>query len=239
MLAFKFLLSFLVLYIFTGCSSKHPMDPQMTFKPPRYVEEMPPQIEEDIFSSPGSIFGQGDNPLFSDRKAMHVNDIVTIVISETTSQSTSASRDLSKITESTLGGGLFTGNGTNAALESKIAKLNGLANLGFTTKSDASFSGSGSNSRDESFTTNITGRVVKIMNNGNYFIEGRREIMIEDNKQIIQISGVISPYNISKNNEIDSKYIGDAKISYLTEGDIKRNTTQGWGSKLVEGLWPF
>lgn len=50
------------------------------------------------------------------------------------------------------------------------------------------------------------------MSNGNYFIEGSRELLINGEKQIIQLSGVIRPYDIGQDNTIDSRYIADAKI---------------------------
>jgi flagellar L-ring protein FlgH len=77
------------------------------------------------------------------------------------------------------------------------------------------------------------------MSNGNYFIIGRREIMVDDQKQIMQLSGVIRPYDIDQNNQINSAKISDAKILYANEGDVDRSVNRGWGSKLVEAVWPF
>ena len=36
------------------------------------------------------------------------------------------------------------------------------------------------------------------MENGNYFISGKREILVDRQKQTIQISGVIRPYDIDQ-----------------------------------------
>jgi len=52
--------------------------------------------------------------------------------------------------------------------------------------------------KNASFTTTVSARIVKVMVNGNYFIVGRREIMVDDQKQIMQLSGVIRPYDIVK-----------------------------------------
>jgi flagellar L-ring protein precursor FlgH len=59
--------------------------------------------------------------------------------------------------------------------------------------------------------------VVKVLNNGNYFISGRRELLINGEKQIMQISGVIRPIDIDPDNMILSTQIADAKILYKTE----------------------
>ncbi|OOX97413.1 flagellar basal body L-ring protein, partial [Campylobacter coli] len=65
------------------------------------------------------------------------------------------------------------------------------SNIGFQTNSTNNYQGTGAQSRNESFNTTISTRVIKILSNGNYFIEGSRELLINGEKQIIQLSGVI------------------------------------------------
>ena len=232
------LLAIITLFLFGGCAAKL-TEPEMDFEPPRYVEEMPAQVNDKDFTSTGSIFGQGDNPLFSDHKAMHVNDIVTVVISETARSSNSVDKSLSENDTSALGGGTFTAGGTNPAVSAYANAANGLTNVGFQANSTSAYTGKGASNKNASFTTTVSARVVKVLENGNYFISGRREIMIDDEKQIIQISGVIRPYDIDQNNNINSAQMSDAKILYNSEGDLDRATKQGWGTKLVQAIWPF
>ena len=144
-----------------------------------------------------------------------------------------------KMDEDSLGGGLVTNGGSNSALKSITDKINGITNIGFETGSTNSFAGSGTNSRDEKFTTTISARIIKILSNGNYFIEGSRELLLNGEKQIIQISGVIRPYDIDQTNTIDSKYIAEAKIPYKTQGDMNQNMKKPWGSRFMESIWPF
>ncbi len=229
---------FLGIVLFSGCTAKG-TDPKIAMKPPAYVEQLPSQEREGQIQNEGSLFGRGDNPLFSDRKAMNVNDLVTVVINENILQSSSAKKTLSKNTNDKLGGGIFTASGSNGAIKSIASKVNGFTNIGFGTDSQNSFSSKGDNTRTESFTTTISARVIKILNNGNYFISGSREMLINGEKQIIQISGVIRPYDIDQTNTISSKYIADAKILYKTEGSLDVNSKKGWGTKLIESIWPF
>ena len=232
------LVSFVSIIFFSGCTANL-TDPEINFKPPAYVEQMPAKEEKQDFSATGSIFGQGENPLFSDHKAMHVSDIVTVIISEAAKSSNTGSKKLSEADSSTLGGGLFSSTGANAAVNSKVAKVNGFTNLGYNSASNSSYKGSGSATKDASFTTTISARIVKVLKNGNYYISGKREILIDNQKQIIQLSGVIRPYDIDQYNKINSNKISDAKILYKTEGDIDRATQQGWGTKIVQSIWPF
>lgn len=224
--------------LLSGCTAKL-TEPEISFTPPKYVEEMPSREEENSFSARGSLFGQGDSPLFSDHKAMHVNDIVTVVISERATSSSKANKALTEADSLGLNGGVFAGVGANSAVNSAIGQLNGVSNIGFKAGSNSDYAGSGSATKDASFTTTVSARIVKVMSNGNYFIVGRREIMVDEQKQIMQLSGVIRPYDIDQNNQINSAKMSDAKILYANEGDVNRASNQGWGSKMVQAVWPF
>jgi flagellar L-ring protein precursor FlgH len=212
-----------------GCAEK--MKPRIDFAPPAYVEELPAQEEDLGEPSQGSLYGRGKVPLFSDRKAMSVNDIITVRISETASASSTTQKNLAKSNLGALGGGMFAGNG--------VSSFNNLTNISMETSTESAFTGSGSAIRNEQFETTITARVIKILNNGNYFINGSREILVNGEKQIVKISGVISPYNISAANEIESIYISDAKIEYFTQGELDQGTQQGWLARFFGAIWPF
>ncbi|WP_372999442.1 flagellar basal body L-ring protein FlgH [Sulfurimonas sp.] len=233
-----FIMPFYAILFLTGCTANL-TEPEIDFEPPAYVEQMPAKEDKKDYVSTGSIFGQGDNPLFSDHKAMHVNDIVRVVISEATQSSNTGSKELSEADTSALGGGTFTATGGNPAISSYANKLNGLANIGFTGNSTNTYKGAGSATKDASFTTTVSARIVKVLQNGNYFISGKREILVDDQKQIIQISGVIRPYDIDQYNKIDSAQMSEAKILYKTQGDVERATKQGWGTKIIQAAWPF
>lgn len=221
-------------FVFLGCGAT--TEPQISMKPPAYVEELPPKQSNNVDVAAGSLFGKGDNPLFSDKKAMNVNDLVTVVIRETTSQSTQANRASTKTNNSNLSGGTLTAGG---GLASAADSISDYTNIGFQTNSTANYTGTGSQSRSESFTTTVSTRVIKILSNGNYFIEGSRELLINGEKQVIQLSGVIRPYDIGQDNTIDSRYIADAKILYKTEGDVATSTKKPWGTRFFEAIWPF
>ena len=227
-----------IVFFFNACTAKLE-DPQINFEPPVYVEQMPSREDEKNYVSTGSIFGQGDSPLFSDHKAMHPNDIVTVVISETATSSSTAAKQLTEADTTALGGGTFSSGGTNPAVNAAVSRLNGVSNVGFASNSNSTFSGQGSSTKDATFSTTITARIVKVLQNGNYFITGKREILVDNQKQIIEISGVIRPYDIGQTNTVDSSKMSDAKILYKTQGDVERATQQGWGTKIIQAIWPF
>jgi len=134
-------------------------------KPPVYVEQLP---AKQVNNQPnaGSLFGRGDNPLFADRKAMNVNDIVTVVISERANQSSSGKHDTSKNSTISLGGGIFTAG--SAPLSTLATQLNKAGDIGFSAGNKNEFTGAGSSVRAEAFTTTISARIIKVLENGNY-----------------------------------------------------------------------
>jgi flagellar L-ring protein precursor FlgH len=221
------------LLLLAGCST-HQTDAKIDFKPPKYVEQVPPREEIRSMYNPGSLFGRGDNPVFSDKKAMNVNDIVTVVIDENILSSSSGTKKLAKTTDDQLGGAVFAGG--PGSLATQVNKVSDIS-VGINSKN--SFAAQGTNERKEKFTTTISARIIKILENGNYFIDGRREMLIDGQKQVLHVNGVIRPEDISQTNMIDSKHIADAKILYETQGDIKEATEKGWGTKAIESVWPF
>jgi flagellar L-ring protein precursor FlgH len=233
----KLAVIFIPLIFFIGCAT-HPMDPTINMKPPKYVEEMPSK-EVSYPSNPGSLFTNGDN-LFSDTKAMKVNDIVTVLITEKVKQS---SKGIKKLAESNGdNGGLFDAGVSLGAGVGGHYVHSGKAGISLklpSMNSDRKFNGSGTQQRDELFQTTISARIIKVLKNGNYFIYGTREVYLDGQKQIIELSGVIRPQDIAADNTIDSKYIADAKIKYLTEGDIKRATDRNWFAKFWEAIEPW
>ena len=230
---------FFAILTLSGCTANL-TEPEINFEPPSYVEQMPAREDKQNFASTGSLFGKGDNPLFSDHKAMNVNDIVTVVISEAAQSSSAGARALSESDVNSLGGGIFSSAGAaNGTVTGVMNGLNGYTDAGFNTNTTSNYTGQGTATKDASFTTTVSARVVKILQNGNYFISGKREILVDDQKQVIQISGVIRPYDIDQYNNINSAQMSEAKILYKTEGDVDRANKQGWGTKAIQAVWPF
>ncbi len=219
-----------VAYTLVGCTS-HMTTPQLDMQAPNYVQNPSASINKKCYAHEGSVYGRGQNPIFIDRKAMHINDIVTVVIDESATQSSVGNKKISDLSQNNLGGGVFGGG--------LLKNLNGLTDVSFKTNTNNTFSGTGATSRNEKFKTTVTVRVVKILNNGNYFIAGSREILVNDSKQIVKVTGVIRSNDIDQYNTIDSKYIADAKIMYINQGDIAQATKKPWGSKVVDSVWPF
>lgn len=215
-------------------------EPEIDFNPPNYVEEMPEREFIPEFSKAGSLFGQGDRPLFADRRAMKPDDLITVIIQE----SADASFNTNKTYNGSSGGNvtppLLAYNGTDEKQKEAVEYLNNQANYNLQKSNNTSnFQGGGNQSRSQSTTLTLTARVIKVLENGNYFIYGNKEILVDGEKQIMKVSGVIRPYDISRNNTINSKHIADARIEYKSVGAISDTTKRKAVTRQIEDDYPF
>ncbi|WP_205436985.1 flagellar basal body L-ring protein FlgH [Helicobacter suis] len=216
------------------------VEPGIKFDPPGYVEDMPSKEFIPQIAKPGSLFGQGERPLFADRRAMKPNDLVTVMINENASANYSASKNYTNTSNGNSTAPRLTYNGTNPNKRNQAQFLDDQSNYSLTqSTTNNTFKGGGSQKKSEDMKLTITARIVKVLENGNYFIYGSREILVDGEKQIIKISGVVRPFDISRNNTIESKYIADAKIAYTHIGSLSASNKKKLASDVMDSSFPF
>ena len=89
------------------------------------------------------------------------------------------------------------------------------------------YDGSGSTTRKENLNATITARVVDVLANGNLLIEGRRNVMVNHEDQIIVLEGTVRPKDISADNLVNSAQIADARITYSGKGIVSDRQQSG------------
>lgn len=215
-------------------------DPIMDFSPPKYVEDLPEKDFIEEFPKLGSLFGQGERPMFADRRAMRVNDILLVKVNETSNASFNAQKTYNGTQEGTLNAPNINYTGNNEEIANSINNFKDASAFNMNlANGDTTFNGGGSQNRDESVNFDLSARVIKVLNNGNYYIEGTKQIMVDGEKKVILLSGVIRPYDITSDNSIESKFISELKLNYTSEGDISSKRHKKWGSKELEQAWPY
>lgn len=220
---------FFVYFLITGCSSGNDMLRNDRPIPlPSSQAAVPPQ--------PGSIWpGENvKNMYFTDNKARYLNDIVTIVVSETTTGTSKAATNTGRTTNATAGIATLLG------LEKSIAEKNAkLATLELGGSTSNSLKGQGDTSRGSTLSARVSARVVRVLDNGNLAIEGRRQLKMNAEDQYIMISGIIRTEDITSENLIASQHISDARIQYVGEGVINDKMGSGWLTRIMDWVWPF
>lgn len=234
------LLGVLSLFVIVGCSSNINMVKK---------DEPAPVLKEKILLPPTGSIWPGENArnsLFTDNKARHVDDIITIVIDEYSSGSNSANTSTGRDTKTLAGITSLLGVDRQIARRNKdltdgadINTAGLLPSIKVGGSSTNSLTGKGKTSRDGKLEAKITARVVRILPNGNLSIEGKRRLAINAEDQYIVVSGIIRPEDITSDNVISSQYIADAKIVYTGKGVINDKMRPGWLTRIVDWTWPF
>ena len=193
--------------------------------------------QEDQLQKEGSLW-QCNGPLselFINTKARRVGDIVTVKIVESSSATNKATTKTGR--SSSLTGsidGLFN-------MEKRYPSSHPFFNPFSQIKGDleTDFDGSGTTHRSGDLSAYITTKVTDILPNGNMKILGNREVTVNNEKQFIELSGIVRQADISPDNIIFSTFISDAKIKYKGAGVINNNQNPGWLTKIINVIWPF
>ncbi len=215
-------------------------EPEIKFdKPKKQVLKKPQKIEK----KKGSLYSVRGPSLFADKKDLQIGDIIQVRISESLSSNTNTKRELSANRNSSLGGGAVSQMNASIPLSSptqKISdKINAYTGINFQTKSNSSNNGEVKTKLSENFSTKVSAIIEDVYANGNYYIKGFKEILIDGQKQSLTLSGVIRPYDISSDNAISSSQIANLKILYKKDGEEQNVMHTPWGLKVIKMFWPF
>ena len=229
------LILILIPLIFSACNSKQ----ELSFEKP---EIQIPKKAPEPRKNKGSLYAVQGTSLFADKKDLQVGDIIQIVISENTKQAANNKRELSSTRDNSLGGGLLAATGTNTLggnVGSAANRFNSNLGVDFNSNSSSSDTGSVKTQVAETFSSTVSAIIEETYQNGNYYIKGKKEMLIEGQKQEVIISGVIRPYDITSDNSINSSQIADLKLSYNKEGTEADILETPWGLKVMRTIWPF
>ncbi len=224
-------LVFMGLTLIAGCAAYPTIEP--VGPPPlqsRQTGPLPAEPENAMPPDEMSLWSETTimTDLFSDTKARRIGDIVTIQVSESSSAKNSASTDTDRESNLTAGIKEFFG-----------ADLNKLDDFNVSGGMESGFQGSGSTTRSGDLKAFITARVVEVMPGGNLKVIGSREILVNNEKQLMTIYGVVRPRDISKNNVVLSSFVSDARIAYSGAGIVDDRQRPGWMANTLNTIWPF
>ncbi|MDP3481198.1 MAG: flagellar basal body L-ring protein FlgH [Desulfoprunum sp.] len=219
----------LVMLLLASCAKPS----QQTVQIPEPLEEI--KSPETGRHTPGSLWSSDNSSMFADHKAQNVGDIVTVLISEQSSASKEAK----------------TTTGRTSSMGASIPNLFGLEKADTITTSDAdlanlvkadfnnTFEGSGTTSGKGALTASLTTQVIGRYPNGNYKIRGGKEVMVNNEVQVIYLTGIIRPVDITAANTIDSNKVLNARISYTGNGSVSDKQQPGWLMRTLDNVWPF
>lgn len=206
--------------------------------PPKYYAT----VEREPVSPDGSLWKDAAS-LYEDRKARRVNDLLTILIAENVSATNTASTNDSRDSSGNYAVADLFGANTDFGIQGLplLKKLYPATKFTPTASgsSKSSFAGKGDTSRKGTITATITAKVVEVMPNSNMVVESRKEVIVNNEKQIVVLRGIVRPDDISTTNTIISTYVADAQIYLVGDGVLADKQSQGWLVRALDSVWPF
>lgn len=209
-----------------GCATE---PPKLAHTPS--FEPVYPIPADPVRHATGAIYNgrQSDN-WFGRGRSYQVGDVITVLLNESAQAARQQSRSVSRESSNDV-----IPSGLSAALGAQSARLAGLNLNGAAISSD----GQGTADQRASLTGSVAATVVQVLANGNLVIRGEKQLALSEGTEIIQVSGVIRPEDISANNVVQSRRLANAQFTYRGNGELDEASRAGWGTRWALKFWPF
>jgi flagellar L-ring protein FlgH len=197
-----------------------------------YVQQVHQRALQSPGGSPGSTYvatGRlADN--VRDVRAGQLYDLITIVVSDNLSAVSSGVTNTQR--KSSV-------NASVSSLFGPKSPKGALSNLA-NASNNQQLQGQGTTSRTSTLTTTVTAEVTDVLPNGNLVVLGRKEIMVNSEKQVITLRGIVRPDDLSPVNSIPSDRVARIEILVNGKGVVNDATKRPFFLyRLLLGLLPF
>ena len=189
-----------------------------------------PQAQPAAPANNGAIFQTSNyRPLFEDRRARFVGDILTIVITENTTatKEVSSSGNKSGSTSSTVNNAKVLG-----------VSLFPLTDTQITGSTKNAYSDQDKGSSNNRFTGTITVTVTEVLANGNLKVSGEKQVALDKGTEFVRFSGVINPDTIV-GNKVSSTQVADVRAEYRSNGRIDTASFLAGLARFFQSFAPF
>jgi len=158
-----------------------------------------------------------------------VNDLITIVVADRATALAKGTANSKRTSAASASIPALAGP-TRGRILPNLAQLKGSQEL----------DGQGQTSRDMVLTTTITGRITHVLPNGNFIVEGAKDIVVNSERQSVTIRGVGRWTDLSSANQVASDRLGYLEIKVQGKGvvaDAVRRPNLLY--RLLLGILPF
>lgn len=209
------------LALLAGCAN---VTPTSIVDTPRTAR---PLTSEQLQARPtsGAIYQAGTyRPVFEDRRARHVGDVLTLVITERTTANKAGSNSSNKTSE------------VSVALPRPLRSTFGNP---LAVNNENSASGAENQTASNAFTGTMGVTVVEVLANGNLIVAGEKQVAMNKGVEFIRFSGTVNPDNIATGNTVSSTAVADARVEYRTSSQVDRAEVASMMSRFFQSILPF
>ncbi len=174
------------------------------------------------------------NDLFKPKPRQYeIGDIILVKIDESALGSTAAKTDNSSEHKTDVS---FQNTGILDAILSPLWRLIGLGGT-LSENSKTEFKGDGDTDRTGRVNALVSVLVADKLDNGYLVIEGRKEVKINHETQILVVTGIVRPKDIDEDNTVLSYKIADTRVEYIGEGAISKRMKPGFISRIFDVIF--
>jgi flagellar L-ring protein precursor FlgH len=172
-----------------------------------------------------SLWSEEGGNRYSNRKARHVGDLITVLVDESSTGSNRSSLKTKKQSK------------LNASGSPGVGPFRFLPRLSASTDVKDEMDGGGSTVIEGQLNTKITAQVLEIRPNGHLVVEGSRLIQVNGDEDRISLHGVVRPEDIAADNTVQSTFLAEANISYNGKGPVRGSAKRGIFQRILS--WFF
>lgn len=183
-------------------------------------------------AAPGAIWSPAArlDDLAKDVRASHIDDLVTIVVTETINAAATGASTTERASSA---------NSAITSLVGPKSSTGALANL-LNQSGDQKLNGTGTTTRTTSLNAVLSARVVKVLPGGLLYIEGSKDLQVNSEQQKITLRGIVRATDLTTANTVLSTQVADMEIRLNGKGvvgDAIRRPNALY--RLLLGLLPF
>jgi len=179
---------------------------------------------------------------YEDDTARRVGDVLTIVVNERSLVDNETKRKNDKKSDRSI-----TSSGTvnlNDLTQWWGKRDSGsgpftLPTISATSTADTQFEGNAKLEDDRSMTDRFTVTVHDVLPNGNLVIMGSRRRNVHGDEQVINVSGIVRPSDITFNNTVGSDQVAEFHMVTAVKGPENSFTKPGWLGRILNFLSPW
>lgn len=184
-----------------------------------------PMLVETAPPSNGAIYNANSyRPMFEDRRARHIGDLLTINISERTTANKA---------------GASSGNKTGSASFAAPGVIQSAIGASVALESETKFADGDNQSASNNFSGTLGVTVTEVLPNGNLIVAGEKQVAMNKGVEFIRFSGMVSPDTIQPGNIVSSTVVADARVEYRTNSRIDRAEVNSMLSRFFLSMLPF
>lgn len=197
---------------------------------------LPMPSPKNITPQKNSLWAYDRTTFFKDQRASDVGDIITVTIN--IDDEAELENETSRSRSAGEGATLPALAGLEQSLHEILPEAVSNTDL-IDFDSTSNHAGTGSIEREEEVTVQLAALVTQVLPNGNLVIHGKQEVVVNFEKRILAVDGVVRPQDITIGNTIPSEKIAEARIVYGGEGQITDIQQPRYGQQLYDIVFPF